>query len=1126
MKISHEIQTIVNTMRTLTSATIVDVDSSESSMLSESLQLYVLQRFQTVLRPHYQKQFDEMGGTDKVLKDLENYIVDCINKLNEKDPQGEEARTNATSRCEISGEMGKYHTALRCLLDATTINWESVLHEGSNVKFNGLSLREFLAFNWLAARDDKMVLAKNFTTEVKSDEDYKKLVRASKDNFIAVLEEIRRAHNEGILEKALLDNPSCTPGTFGRIALSSIYNELTAISSPAYNRVPRDIENFISSKLDNASDEIKKASFNYINNKLQDLDIDENDTKIYFQFLDSLTTTALFEYLELQGITFAVNNGEALKTEVCKIFNITLRNIKLESSNALPRCLFISHLLNIQLKVLKTEELTKTLTEAVIQYRLNLRQLHNEMRALERLVDNEIIRGQLVPEYAQSSKYSEKLKVFKIRLEAYKDYFIQLKDQLHQVAEQKIENVEKHIKQETLHEVKINEAETKKAIIGNFSANTHLRLNNLEQIISNMVEKFSGNFQHLPDGPTQEKISANNITFEKWALNIVRVALEKEQNGELVKDERELQRLTELMTQHVNKEEHIKILQKINELISNPEIVPFDKQKVIHQFLNTIFMQHNLDLNSEQAQAKLLFITTLKNFIADTVSKYPDVFTDKTFAIAETPLYRNEQESFDQNKYDTWKNHALKILDNDLANNMEKYKRFVILTVFANLKITDLTKSNIETIEWLCDGYFGLDSKFKQILPFPIDEKNDVESRLNFHAGTLSVMLTTLKNVFNLFNAGYICLMSRDLANQKLNQHITQKPYIVRISNSKPNTIVISYIEGLQLKHDYLEGLDTSERKYEIEGKEFKFQSVNSQQLIQKITSNSCMKKPICGLNSIVPLEAVNEPLYINTVRQQYLEGYHRSTDNLHNMSNKLEQEMYIAMGNPSAPKWKPPQFSTTQSQTNSSSSQENRDNNNSSTKIASNDAVVELTATDTKSQKMEEEIQPDKLTEIPISEDDGRSVFYLGSSDKRSNKVEYFPIHNREKENDIYEEKLQAFKLKHKLDISKTEDLKYWDEQVKFGGGIKVRHLGQEYLIPHGIHFMMFTFNAVNLDASEKLKQLSEVESFRNKKGSFLCLPFFKFYRKSATTTVYREAACLEENNDESTPLLRRSIP
>lgn len=235
---------------------------SETSMLDDDTTREKLAVFEKI-KKKYKNAFDTMGGANGVLKDLQNFIVAEITRLDARfanaaiDPSKRKFEVD-----EADKDLGMYKTALRALLDKQTIFWPSLFHTGATRSYGNIPFREMLAYYWLAASDKDMDIEYDTKEEkemeippnapdrekrLKENEERQKRnaearakerrekLEFAKKNFPTVLSQIRRDHNEGDTTLNPIDNPTCPPGTFGKLASSSVAHNLVARVSDPYN---------------------------------------------------------------------------------------------------------------------------------------------------------------------------------------------------------------------------------------------------------------------------------------------------------------------------------------------------------------------------------------------------------------------------------------------------------------------------------------------------------------------------------------------------------------------------------------------------------------------------------------------------------------------------------------------------------------------------------------------------------------------------------------------------------------------------------------------------------------------------------------------------------------------------
>src|SRR5574337_887325 len=121
----------------------------------------------SALREYYTIRWKELGGTNAILKIIEDEIVKRIDQL-EGEGAGEKARQNINNRLgryEVDGEIGTLHSALRLLLDEDNLDatsFPSLLHKNSTATYNGTNIREIVSFFATAALDGDMPIADKY----------------------------------------------------------------------------------------------------------------------------------------------------------------------------------------------------------------------------------------------------------------------------------------------------------------------------------------------------------------------------------------------------------------------------------------------------------------------------------------------------------------------------------------------------------------------------------------------------------------------------------------------------------------------------------------------------------------------------------------------------------------------------------------------------------------------------------------------------------------------------------------------------------------------------------------------------------------------------------------------------
>lgn len=219
---------------------------SESSMLDAAERQAADEAFHR-LQVHYKDKFEQMGGVDGVLANMETYLIEQLGG----DPDARKRKENILNENAI---------ALRALLDdAPGASFRSQLHRGAESMH-----RKQLAFYWLAASDPMMPIPQEVLDKEKITQEV--AVASAKSLFISKVAEIRRAHNDGVYgaEDSPVDQPSCAPGTTGRIANSVLYNPLAAMPKNPLQDFPDSIMVMIRDTMRSLPDEHRQLCANFI----------------------------------------------------------------------------------------------------------------------------------------------------------------------------------------------------------------------------------------------------------------------------------------------------------------------------------------------------------------------------------------------------------------------------------------------------------------------------------------------------------------------------------------------------------------------------------------------------------------------------------------------------------------------------------------------------------------------------------------------------------------------------------------------------------------------------------------------------------------------------------------------
>jgi hypothetical protein len=573
MQISPHIHNILNEIAQLRGLELIPVISSESSILPPDVRKMVEQNYQTVLVPKYQDKMNKMGGVDAVLENLEMTIVAQLNEASSSN-LGEISRSDKASRRFFEDtEIGRGHTALRLLLDEDNLGpnaYPSLLHKGSRKEFRGINLREFLAYYWLAASDSEMKVVKEFASENRKD-----IISCSISNFIDQLYPMRRAHNEGIYKNSSLDHPSCSPGTFGRIAArSSVYNIASALLILAIQEIPMEIQNFILDAIRNASVETQSALFDYISKKTNFEEVSRTEENCFNDFV--LNVRCQRQEIEnrlhqkIKGL-FVHGTDKIIMDHIMKILEIELKKIAMNNNEDLPDSEFIFSILKVSASAYQNELYMKNISQELINYRIKLRDFDSKLQALCVLITNEVYHANLLPQYRTTQKHENNIRALHEVLNEYKKLFENGTSAFDNVLTAKQELTNKEFLEAM---PMINFPKIEKDVV--LPHSTTIRF-----------QKIKYNFERVKDIIERYKKVDSSEDVTEWAIHIIRMIILKDDDGNYIYSGNMLTTLLQGLKSH---EEDFKalVLEKIKKLFDdNDNIIARGERDKIQTYLNS-----------------------------------------------------------------------------------------------------------------------------------------------------------------------------------------------------------------------------------------------------------------------------------------------------------------------------------------------------------------------------------------------------------------------------------------------------------------------------------------------------------------------------------------------------------
>lgn len=835
---ARKIRQYIELLNKLNPPDIISIRDSESSMLPHQLRMQFLDKFQTKIVPHYQQTYTEAKGTDNVLAKLEQILLDKIKKTPNEN-KAEKRRYTAAYNALINPDDAIFYPNR---VPGGMAAWPNVLHKNSHETMSGVYLRNLLAYYWLAASDAKMEIDPQSVAECGSHE---KAVEASVENFFAMLEEIRRAHNEGAIADNVKDNPSCIPGTLGRIFLrGSIYNKLTAIPRSPYPLVPDAISTFILQELDAAHDNIKQAFYAFINFKLMLGDQpNEKEISAINDFIAQLKAK------ENKVVTHVLRNfadeknpeKRSKETVIIKqIFHSDLHTLKDDFQNLDSN--FVSKMQKISIKGMRNKIINESIQATLVSFYLNLSDTAIFVHAMERELLNESVRRYLSPLYKKSEKAKAKLAQLKEQFTTtFQPASLAIKDYAERDLDRAMkERVERNVIAAAAEHGAIfpnpdekELTENKNTSSKNFVAAIKAKIQKADQQITHIEQLFTAidtdtiDIETLPSIPYKKLIMNPFIPEKNWAQQFIRIATETDEKGNLLADERELMRLTRWMVEQFKSASQpiLTVMTYINDYLDhyilkaqlNEKTLTEAKKLLEKTFQGISVIQKDFkdtaaaisDTDSIKYD-KLVFtswftlsklILTKKGTISEEkVAEDEDnlplpYYTQLAFNIANIKSDADfvRERIAHEKLLKNWQQIALRILKDKPKDNFVNFFSFVLFSAFFSLKIESLRRLDANNLQWLCKVYLGLKPKpDNQYLPFyPENNSITLKQRVENLAAHLSMLFTTIKPVSELFQSGYVRMMGRQEANDTLNEAKHINPFFVRTSYSNPTALVL-----------------------------------------------------------------------------------------------------------------------------------------------------------------------------------------------------------------------------------------------------------------------------------------------------------------------------------------------
>lgn len=860
-EIKLKIKELLDIVKESFAATDVDLTDRENSMLRAE-QRTVAWELVHRTQAYYQNKMAVLGGVDKVLENLEEYIVQQIdnancgianNNSNNNISPGRLAQSDPNYRQDISDtDIGRCHTSLRALLDKSvpdagehTFAWPNHLYKGSTAAYNSsqdgahfsISLRELLAYYWLAASDADMTIAANFADEAKDNAGRQTLIENSKVNFVSNLASIAREHNRDKPEyKFGKDRSSCIDGIFGRITTcSSYYN---AVTTSPFDAIPAAIQDFIVEKIVAAGENQAKI-FNYIDSKLSLEDTAEPDANFANGFIDSLSTPEslqeLLQYLSkhIKGFNSLADleDLEQARIESCIENMLQIEQVNLHFEGAL-----------------NTEFLLKILTETQPEVEfLHLKDVNRAnfrkhfavvltnlaiLKDLQKAVDHTLILKTLSQNYAENifpernhyylataQKCLQDIQAANEQLSKLGFNYQGMTDTLKKLPENQLDAVIK----KTAEYFDNKELEVINVDNNN---NNYTQANNYQKArtealsISQYIIDILGNNNPTDFYRKHLWLTTMVATTQasKWANFIISIARAKNASNALCRDvnQNKLNELIKYMKQDtaINfKEIADEIAAFYKKIKTTRELQELNTSESLAIIKDIFYEKLNLVIDTDAHEAEHDFISHAE--VEASIGNVANIFnTPEKITITRRKDRDHPHKVY---AYDELVDFLLTMLpevsnanDNNNCHN-EKFYNYILLLVLKNLNMSKIRREDADTLKWLCNYYLRIThEKPIRELPFYVEAIKEPRLWISALLQHLSVLTTTLSArpphieqspINQLFNAGILTLSSTENAESKLRDAANQRNesgepnktyYMFRLSNSQPSFCVIS----------------------------------------------------------------------------------------------------------------------------------------------------------------------------------------------------------------------------------------------------------------------------------------------------------------------------------------------
>ncbi len=796
-------------------------------------------------------------------------------------------------------EVGRYHTALRAIFcdgglegHYTTQYFDGIQGYtyapfGTDVPIR-LTYRRALALLWKGASEPEETFQRTVSD---MDTSVSEVREKSIDQFISELASNRREHNNDTTiyenfnirdltpeeRRALLRGPdrqSCDKGTNGRLFGQMLkYNDRYQQTQQDYNfelliPVIRQLLQAYFIQLDDAP---KLEMLQYLEDMIY---VGETETDCVQGFMDNFTqyalarlgtviqTDARFSQIKTclhnltQGDRDPTGQNELQFRQALEgLVRCEAESVQMTANNPIDQSTFeamVADAVEVQLR----DNFEEKVAGFIDEFNLRIKQIAKRIKALQRVIDSEMMRAQSLPEYGQSDFFQQK----KGRLVARVEYY----QRLAQVFENKLNSVLDRVQTETVQSATaLSQHDTvwRQQVI-------RPKLVQIQQQLATTIAPLEDLAFHLQCEEVHAKLMRDHIrdivmevdggaeayqTPQFLARYVWQLLLEKSDSGDYYllsgqSDRRAdtldgllktifgdtdhdidpkstafisvfLAEINKIRHQHSHTEEEQRwqvikdrLLEDYNiQLESGIHAVPVAPERSkVHTLVQCIGALYQIPQStwsriierSRRGQHLMAFDDTEDQYITETQLRRVDTACklSLSFANAEGIETQTRAQQERNQRQDIWEKVAKSIWQNapgDDEARAEALANFVTLTLLRNLRIDKLSSEDQKHIICMVKQYMHVQTYQNFALMFEHLEKESVDDMIHHLATHMSTMITTLSppSVSQAFSHGIIRLMSRYRA-----ERIRTNEYVLRMSNSRPWDLALSckgYVQAI-----------------------------------------------------------------------------------------------------------------------------------------------------------------------------------------------------------------------------------------------------------------------------------------------------------------------------------------